>query len=287
MRTALLLLAASAFATGPITMCIQHGAIQYASSECRAGNRRPAIVPKLNPDIAVASATRSPWIDSNAWKYRRDPAAAYTLDAPPASAELACAEALAFDGNLLLHAASQDRGVLEAFEQFSSTLPHRDLPGVADFSFLDDGSPQAGEILNLLARRNLLFHIAHRPEGAPPPLVQIGQGEFTRELAANPSDFAYAIRRKIGDDRRSLRVFGSEMVIARLLGNGKQARLYVVNYNTSPIDSVRFRVRGRFPAHQAYIFNSPGGRLQDFRPKRDFIEFTVSNLRSLAVVDLQ
>ncbi len=243
-------------------------------------------MPKIDARIAVASATRSPWIDSNGWKYRRDPEAAYVLDAPPKSAELACAEAVAFGGNLLIHAAPENRDVLEAFERFSSTFPQRDWPDIADFSFLDDGSPQAGEILNLLTRRNLLFRIVHRAQRALPPLIQMGQGEFSGPLVNNPSDFAYAVRRKIGDDRRSLRVFGSEMVIGRLLGNGKQARLYLVNYNTSPADSIRCRLRGSFSGYRGYVFNSTQEPVSDFRPGKDFTEFSVNKLQSLAVVDL-
>ena len=36
-------------------------------------------------------------------------------------------------------------------------LPASDLPDVADFAVVDDGSAETGEVMNLLARRNLLF----------------------------------------------------------------------------------------------------------------------------------
>jgi hypothetical protein len=64
----------------------------------------------------------------------------------------------------------------------------------------------------------------------------------------NPSEFAYEVRKKIGDDKRLLRVYGSEVVIARLEGDAKRRTVHLLNYSNRNVDGVRVRVAGTWKA---------------------------------------
>ena len=78
---------------------------------------------------------------------------------------------------------------------------------------MDDGSPLVGEALNLLADANLLFRIVPAPSADYRINVKPGP-----EMA-DPSQFALKIRRQLTDEQRSLRLYGSEIVICRLTAN--------------------------------------------------------------------
>ena len=129
---------------------------------------------------------------------------------------------------------------------FLSQVPVLDLPDIADFGVVDDGTPVTGEVLNLLVRRNLLFSVVSRRDRRYPMTVRLGTKEYPREKAADPSRFALAVRRQLTDERRSLRVYGSEVVVARLTGDAGRRRLHLLNYGGRAIDGLRIRVRGQW-----------------------------------------
>ena len=101
-------------------------------------------------------------------------------------------------------------------QTFLEALPPVDLPTVSDLAIVDDGSAITGEVMNLLARRNLLFEVVQEPSARFPITISIGTPEYPREEATDPSAFAQKIRRQLTDERRALRVYGSEVVICRL-----------------------------------------------------------------------
>jgi hypothetical protein len=77
-------------------------------------------------------------------------------------------------------------------------------------------------------------------------------------------------------------------VIGRFAGNGKEARIHLLNYasGSRPIRGLRVRVLGRFPKHELNVFGTPGAKLVDYTVLPDATEFTVVELKSLATVDL-
>jgi hypothetical protein len=101
----------------------------------------------------------------------------------------------------------------------------------------------------------------------------------------DPSFAAHRIRSEIGDDNRSLRVFGSEVVIARLL-MGSGARVFLLNYAGRPVRGLRVRVRGVFAKAELRAFGAADSHLADFGLEEGATEFTVPELRVLAIVDL-
>ena len=63
---------------------------------------------------------------------------------------------------------------------FLSQVPVLDLPDIADFGVVDDGTPVTGEVLNLLVRRNLLFSVVSRRDRRFPMTVRLGTKEGPR-----------------------------------------------------------------------------------------------------------
>ena len=147
-----------------------------------------------------------------------------------------------------------DLGDLGRMLAFLREAPAPDLPAVADIAVVDDGSARD--------RRG------DEPARAPQPPVPRGREEaaeggsspsssarreFPKQAAADPSAFALKIRRALGDEQRSLRLYGSEVVIGRLTGDAARARLHLVNYGGRDIEGLRVRVRGRYAATEALV----------------------------------
>ena len=55
--------------------------------------------------------------------------------------------------------------------------------------------------------------------------VKLGTAEFPADAAKDPSAFALKVRRQLTDEQRSLRIFGSEVVIGRLTRLDPQGRV--------------------------------------------------------------
>jgi hypothetical protein len=158
---------------------------------------------------------------------------------------------------------------------------------VADLGVVDDGSEAVGEVLKLLSRRNLLY----RPVTSPSPQfkvnVKVGTPEFpAAEAADDPSEFALKIRRQVGDANRSLRLFGSEAVIARLTGDGRRARLHLLNYGGRDLEGLRVRVRGRYANVEAQVAGAGRVAVVDQADTGDATEFTLPRLPVYGVLDL-
>ena len=151
---------------------------------------------------------------------------------------------------------------------------------------VDDGSAITGEVMNLLARRNLLFQVVKEPSPRFSVNVAIGTAAYPREEAADPSAFALKIRRQLTDERRSLRLYGSEVVIGRLTGDGERIRLHLVNYGGREIEGLRVRLRGAYRAGEARLPGAGRVPLQDYAVADGATEFSVPRISTYAVIDL-
>jgi hypothetical protein len=233
--------------------------------------------PRVNMRANVARATSSPWVDSNAWRFLRNPDKQFCIDAAGKLSALAAAEAFAYGVTALL----KTDGV-EPFQRmltFLRDLPPADLPTLANIGFVDDGTPQSGELMNLLSRRNLLYRVVKKADPQLP--VNVAKTE-----AGDPNKQAYAIRQQLGDEKRLLRLYGSEVVIGHLTGDGSRVRLHLVNYSQRPVTGLRVRVLGRYSHSAAHIFGVPDAKLMDFTADAEATEFTLANLNEYAVIDL-
>jgi hypothetical protein len=170
--------------------------------------------------------------------------------------------------------------------RFLAGLPPSDLPGVADLAVVDDGSAVVGEVLNLLTRRNLLYAVLPAPAAGYRLTVQLGAPEWPRSEAADPSAFALKVRRALTDAERSLRLYGSEVVIGRLCGDATRARLHLLNYGGREVTALRVRVRGLWPQARAHVGGRPESRLEEHSALDGATEFTLSAMGAYAAVDL-
>ena len=239
-----------------------------------------AVAPSVEYRMDVASATRVPWVDANGWRFEREPSRTYFYDAPAGSAALAAAEASAYGVEAAIRAAPEDLPKLAAMLRFLRETGQPRLPPRANIGVVDDGSDTMAEVLNLLARHNLLFHVI--PAADPKYDLNI---HMVPE-AANPYEFAMQVRRDLTDEKRLLRIYGSNVVLVYLTGDSQQARVHLLNYGKNTVKSLRVRVLGSYQQPRISAFGHPNAAPEDFRVEDGATEFTVPELSEYAVVDL-
>jgi hypothetical protein len=252
-----------------------------------SGGEPPADAVKLNPPrvqyrINEASATRSPWIDANGWRIVRTPGKSFFYQVTGDTAALAAAEAFTYGADALISTDASGNKAVESMLDFLRKIPEVDQAPVGDISVVDDGSDAVGEIMNLLSRMNLLYRIE---KGANKNLrvnVRVG----TADEARNPSLAAHKIRSQLGDENRSLRIYGSEVVIARFTAGSRHARIYLLNYSNRPVRGLRVRVKGTYAKGDLRVFGIGDASTADWSNDSSATEFTVPELGAFAVIDL-
>jgi hypothetical protein len=249
-------------------------------------SREALLTPGVTARPGIASPTRIPWIAANGWRFVRHPERKYVYEVPAGKATLAAAEAFAYDVDAALKIDPADVEPLDAMLTFLEGLPDTRLPLVADLAVVDDGSAITGEVMNLLARRNLLFQVVKEPSPRFSVNVAIGTAAYPREEAADPSAFALKIRRQLTDERRSLRLYGTEVVIGRLTGDAERIRLHLVNYGGREIEGLRVRLRGAYRTGEASLPGTGRLALQDHVVADGATEFSIPRISTYAVIDL-
>jgi hypothetical protein len=227
-------------------------------------------------------------VNANGWRYLRYAGSKFYCDAPGKAAALAAAEAYTYGAGTLIHTDTDGLKPLGQMLQFLGTLHEVDLPPVSDIRFIDDGSPQSSELMNLLIRRNLLFRIVRPGDSGSGLVVQVGSKEYPKAEAANPSLLAEKVRANLTDEKRSLRIYGSDVVIARLLAENGSARLFLINYESGhrAVEGIRVRVAGDYSKHSVSAYDAPERTLIEYSMKTGATEFTLPELKTYAVVDL-
>jgi hypothetical protein len=236
----------------------------------------------------MASATRAPWVDSNAWRFFRNPQATYFYDASGKSALLAAAESFAYGVRAFIHTDDAGLKPLANMLQFLEKTSVPESHPLTNIGYIDDGSPQSGELMNLLVRRNLLFRLVPKPDPSLNITVKLGMPEYPMNEAANPSLLAEKVRSNLGDSRRILRVYGSEVVVGRLVSAPAGETLFLINYgaNRVPVDGIRVRVLGKFSGVQVRDTQVPAEHPLDTANDSQAIEFTLKQLGVFAIASL-
>jgi hypothetical protein len=239
------------------------------------------VAPSVDYRANQGSASRSPWINSNGWRFFKQPQAVFLYDVKGPQAALAAAEAFMFGGNALIR--SDDAGLKPLADMLAvlRAVPPSDLPPVADIAFQDDGSATSREVMNLMVKSNLLFRVTAAPDRAAKLNVKLGTKDFPTEDAKNPGKMSQLIRSTLTDDRRSVRVYGSVTVIARVTGTRDRMRVQLLNYAGAErqVSGLRVRVLGKYSKH-----NHP--QIIDYTVESDATEFTLPELKTYAVIDL-
>jgi hypothetical protein len=243
--------------------------------------RTKLTTPGVQYRMNQAAATSMPWLDANGWQIVRQPGGSYYYDVPAAAVPLALAEAYAYQANAIIHPAG-DPESFGSMLAFLKRIDRTPLPAMANIGIQDDGSDITGEVMNLLSRRNLLFRV----ETGRNPKLDLNIKPDAKE-AGDPYAYAQKIRQQLGDDKRLLRLYGSEVVIGRLTGEGRTARLHLLNYSNRKVVGLRVRVRGQYAKGVLAVFGHDGAALADFEKPEGATEFTVPEMGAYAVVDLE
>jgi len=244
--------------------------------------------PTLTFNAQVSSATRAPWVNQNGWRFLRQPGGSYLYETKGEGAVLAAAESFAYGVRAYIRTDGAGLQPLGRMLAFLSGIQDQEMSPEVNIGFTDDGSPASGEFMNLLVRRNLLFKVVPGPDPKLDLNVALGQKDYPRAEAGNPKLLAEKVRAHLGDEKRLLRIYGSEVVIGRLLGNGSAARLFLLNYGAarSPVHGLRIRVLGSYPKLRAVQYGDAPCRLTDVLTEPDATEFTLRELGTFATIDL-
>jgi hypothetical protein len=142
--------------------------------------------------------------------------------------------------------------------------------------------------MNLMIRGNLLFEVVRKPDKKFKLNVTFGSKDYPASDAKNPGVMAQVVRSKLTDEKRSVRIYGSQVVVARLYGSGGRARLHLLTYGGADrtVNGIRVRVLGEYPTHQIHSAGNPGAELLDFSAESGATEFTLPELKTYAVIDL-
>jgi hypothetical protein len=260
-------------------------AVPISAADLPSRTAVPAPGIEHRPDLV--SATRSPWLAANGWRLLRHPDGHYRYDVPPGAAALAAAEAFAYGADAVLSIDPPDLAelgrMLVFLRQLSPTDGHQPL---ADFGVVDDGSEEIGEVMNLLVRRNLLFELLKVPARRYRINVVPGATGYSPRDMADPSEFALKIRHQLSDAARTLRVYGTEVVICRATANAAGVRLHLLNYGGREIQGLRVRIRGKYQERETQVFGTGHSRLDTFVVEGPASEFSIPRMTTYAVVDL-
>ena len=123
-----------------------------------------AEAPKVELRMDVASATNAPWIDANGWRFQRKAGGIWCYRTPAGAAALAAAEAYAYGVDAVIQPDPADFGEFARMLAFLRRIDRLPMRALVNIGVVDDGSDSTGEVLNLLARRNLLFRVLQSPD---------------------------------------------------------------------------------------------------------------------------
>lgn len=276
------------YVTPPAAALVAQGVASAAPTGSAAARFHEIPAPEVRFQTNQAQATPAPWVDSNLWRFQRGLKRVNYAKLPAGSAPLAAAETFAGHVDAILNPDPADVAELGKVLAFLKAQNQSVLPAMANIGVVDDGSPALDEVLNMLTRRNLLYRVTKTADRRLDLNVQLGSPDFPKDSAINPSDFAARVREKLGDDKRLIRLYGSNTAIAHLSGDENRVRLVVLSYSrnrTQP--GLRVRVLGRYKTpHFAAFRTAAGAQLTDIDIGSDATEFSVPLFSTIAIVDL-
>ena len=243
--------------------------------------------PGVERRMNEAAATSMPWVDANGWRLERDGSHQYYYDVPWRRSALAAAEAYVYGVDAVVHTEPRDLTAFGKMLAFLKGIDQPAMPVMANIAIIDDGSDDTGEVLNLLSRRNLLYQVVTAPDPKYDLTVQIGSKEFPKEEALDPFGFAALVRQKLTDEKRYLRIYGSDVVLGKLNGDGRRLRVHLINYGGGKVDGLRVRVLGSYQHGKLAAFGIVNPTLADYAQIDGGTEFTIPEMAEYAVIDLE
>jgi hypothetical protein len=108
----------------------------------KAGDLQGAVKllpPTVNYRMDQASASRAPWLDSNGWKFLRQPQGRFYYDVSGKQAALAAAEAFCYNADAIIRTDAAGLKALGQMLDFLRSSGGEPMPALADIGFIDDG----------------------------------------------------------------------------------------------------------------------------------------------------
>jgi hypothetical protein len=271
------------------------GLAKLAPGGARAADFQELPAPGVRFVPTVARATSVPWIDTNAHRYRRGLRKANYATLPEGTAALAAAEAFAFGAEAILNPDPADVNELKAMLRFLQSQERPPLPPLVNIGVIDDGTPRMGEVLKMLSRRNLLYRVVAAPDRGLDLNVRIGSREFPSSEAGNPYRFAVLVRDKLGDNKRLVRLYGTNTVLAHLTGDSTRARLFLLQYGRGrrsiPAEAppaMQVRLLGTYRPVGLAAFSAPAGaKPSDIQHVDGGTEFWLPDFAVCAIIDFE
>ncbi len=245
--------------------------------------------PGITFRMSESSASRVPWVTSNGWRFIRQPEGKFYYDVSGNESALAAAEAFCYAANATVQTDASGLKPFADMLEFLATINSPQGPAVADIGFVDDGSPAAGEVMNLLVRDNLLFKTVSTPDPGLKITVRLGSKEYPTGAAKDPNVLEHKIRAALTDERRRIRIYGTSIVVARITEQSDGLRLHLLNYGSAKgtrVEAFRVRVLGHYPKAQVHSFGSANQQVMDYALEPAATEFTVPELKTYAAIDL-
>ncbi len=260
--------------------------------DAQAADRQSAVklaAPGITFRMSESSASRVPWVTSNGWQFIRRPNDRFYYDVNGNGSALAAAEAFSYGANSMIQTDANGLQPLAEMLKFLATINAPRGPSLADIGFIDDGSPSAGEVMNLLVRDNLLFKIVRTPDPDLKLTVQLGSKEYPVEEAKNADALEHKIRANLTDARRRVRIYGTSIVVARITEEPDGLRLHLLNYGSpkgTRVEAFRVRLLGHYPKAQLHSFGGASDHVTEYLLEPGATEFTVPELKTYAAIDL-
>jgi hypothetical protein len=244
--------------------------------------------PGVNYRMSDASASRVPWVNSNGWRFLRQPKALFCYEVKGVTAALAAAEAFSFGATAIIQTDATGLAPLASMLKFLGSLDVPQASALADFGFVDDGSALDAEVMNLLVRDNLFFKVVRTPDPRLELTVQLGSNEYSSN---DVNVLEHRIRANLNDERRLIRIYGTSVVVARPAVDDTSRKLciHLLNYGAARgtrVGAFRIHLIGRYGKGNLHAPDTVNSHLMDYESGPDATEFTVPELKTYAAVDL-
>lgn len=242
--------------------------------------------PGVEYRVNEASASRAPWVIANGWRILRAGKGPYLYEVKGDAASLAAVEAFAYGADAVVKADEPGAKAFAETMAFLKQVKPADLPVRANIGVVDEGNTITSELMNLLGRQNLLFRIVSKPDPSLDLNVKIGSKEYPTEEAIDTNMLVHKIRGQLTDAKRLMRVYGSDVVVARLTGDDRRARIQLIDYAKRPVEGLRVRLLGKYLRHEQAISGVAAPKLEDYLIEDGATEFTIPSMTRFAVIDL-
>jgi len=187
----------------------------------------------------------------------------------------------------VVHPDPRDLTALGSMLAFSAEHRRARLPALANIGIIDDGSAETGEVLNLLARRNLFFRVVQASDPALDLKRAHRSPDTRRPRRPIQRRLPPGVRQKLTDEKRLVRVYGSTWCSAVWKVMSVRFGFTLINYGGGKVEGLRVRVRGPYPTVRSPRSDYPNVKVADYGASEGRDRVHHPEMDVYAVVDLK